>query len=316
MGQVFNKIPVPGSRGYAAKAAEEYFVQRLAANYQPMGYVCYREYEYAGGSTFYPVNPSAGHTDRQLERILRMLQGDNEQALGFRHLPKPKGGKVKQRGHQKPDFLAFRVHDGVVAEVGTSDMSRIKQQQLAERLRALRELVEEELTVQSMKSIGSPTPWHGMSWRPTDYLPEEGPVMIAVNDSEIISTAATWQYGIPGVYLYDLYRYEQHRQPVGVPFTLPALSRRAQQQVLQAVRQYTVQPPSPAQHKSWLDSWPALRDELTSAAKGSAPALAVGAIVVAVVLLAPATTAAAVAGVAAVAAVAIQNKSSLGGAAT
>jgi len=136
--------------------------------------------------------------------------------------------------------------------------------------------------------------------------------MIAVNDSEIISTAATWQYRIPGVYLYDLYRYQRHRQPVGVPFAVPKLSPQAQQQVLQAVRQYTVQPPAPAQHKSWLDSWPALRDELTSAARQSAPVVAVGAIVVAVVLLAPATTAVAVAGVAAVAAVAIPNDSSLG----
>jgi len=168
MGQVFRKIPVPGSRGYAAKAAEEYFVQRLAANYQEMEYVCYREYEYAGGSTFYPVNPSAGYTNRQLERILRILQGDDEEALGFRHLPKIKGGEVKQGGHQKPDFLAFRVHDGVVAEVGTTEMRTIKEEQLAERLRALEELVKEELKVQSLKLIGSPTPWYGMSWRPTD----------------------------------------------------------------------------------------------------------------------------------------------------
>ena len=63
-----------------------------------------------------PTSPGLAHADPQKARILRMLQGGDD-AYGFRFLtPRVIHGKLKDRGFQKPDFLAFRANNGVVGK--------------------------------------------------------------------------------------------------------------------------------------------------------------------------------------------------------
>jgi len=281
----FEYLKVPRGDKAVYGLAEVYFVERLTAHFFPLGYDCYREYEYGGGSTFMPTIPTVSHTDPNKARILRMLQGGDD-AFGFRHMkPKKTPDGLEERGFQKPDFLAFRAYDGVVGEIGTEEMRTDKMKQLNDRLRDLRLLVEEEVEVEIQASAGEPVEWHGMTWRAAPYHPEEGPVVIPVDEDRLISTVPTFEPETDGLYLYQLLRYQRHRLPIGDPVAVPRLSPEMREQLKEAWRHYQ-QPggavpstPSP-HHAGWFDRWPALRREL------AALVVAVGIVVVVVAVMA------------------------------
>jgi hypothetical protein len=288
MGDVFLKIPVPGSQQFIAALAEKYFTSRLATHYRSLGYVCYEEYEYAGGTSVYPRSPSAGHTNLAIDRILRMLQGG--EIGGFRGLPKRRRSTLVDAGHQKPDFMAFQATNGVVGEIGTVDMSIEKYNQLQTRLLALKALTAEEERIEGYRGLGRPA-WHGPGWRAAEYFPEEGPVLIAVNPSQVISTAPTWQFHRNGVYLYALYKYDGHKLPVSVPIVVPQLSPDSVRQAQDVVNRFSTSPPTPAAQSSWLDNWPGLKKELIEIAKTAGVAIGVAALIFAIAAFAPATAA-------------------------
>jgi hypothetical protein len=284
--------------------AETYFVERLTAHFRPLGYECFPEYAYAGGSKFMPNSPTVSHTNADKARILRMLQGGDD-AFGFRFLkPKVVKGQLKDRGFQKPDFLAFRAHDGVVGEVGTARDRAKKLVQLNNRLVDLRKLVEEEINAHIAASAGQPVRWHGMSWRGANYHPAEGPVLFPVDDRRLISTQPTFEPKTDGLYLYQLLRFQRHRLPIGVPVALPRLSPVALEQLRDAWQRYQQPGKGPQgakpgqQQSSWLGGWPALLKELAMLV------IAVGIVAVVVAamaaLSATAPAAAAIAGFAAI----------------
>ncbi len=294
----FEYLPVPLGDKAVYGLAERYFVERLTAHFRPRGYDCYREYEYGGGSTFMPTFPTGTHMDPQKARILRMLQGGDD-AFGFRFLkPHVIKNKLEERGFEKPDFLAFRAHDGVVAEIGTANMRAEKLIQLKSRLRDLELLVQEEIQVLGHASAGQPLPWHGMTWRAAPYHPEEGPVVIPVDEDRLISTMPTYQPKTDGLYLYQLLRYQRHRLPIGDPVALPRLSPEAEEQLRKAWRRFQ-QPgafePAQSSRQGWLDR--SLRHELSELATGVGIAVVVVA-AVAVVVAAAGLAAAAAAGAA------------------
>jgi hypothetical protein len=307
------QVPKGDTRVY--DQAEKYFVARLTAHFRPQGYDCFREYEYAGGSTFKPTSPTLTHADPQKALILRMLQG-GDGADGFRFLtPRVVDGALKERGFQKPDFVAFRAHAGVVGEVGTANMRDEKLRQLSARVVDLQRLADEEHRVQILKAAGRPVAWSGMRWRAADYHPEEGPVLIPVDDDRVISTEPTFEPKVDGLYLYQLLRYRRHglREPV----TLPRLTPGAQQQLRDAWRRYQQASgpggvPRPggagAPQPGWLDGWPALRRELLQgAAMVGVAAVVVAAVAVVVASLGVAAGGALVAGFAALLAIALEG---------
>lgn len=296
MASQFEYLPVPRGDTSVYATAEAYFVERLTAHFRPKGYDCYREYAYGGGTTFMPISASVGHTDPTKARILRMLQGGNG-AAGFRHTrPRMTENGLKDRGHQKPDFLAFRSNDGVIGEIGTANMRAEKLSQLTSRLRDLQRLVDEEQRVQSWASSGRPLSWSGMGWRAADFHPPEGPVVIPVDDDRLISTEPTFNPKVAGLYLYQLLRYRSHRLPAGRPVTLPAFSSDTAKQLKGALQRYQQQggKPAPAGSKTArpLDAAPALRADLAKIAV----VVGVAAVVVAAVAVAAPVGAAIVSG--------------------
>jgi hypothetical protein len=264
----FEYLDVPKGDKAVYGLAEAYFVERLTAHFRSKDYDCYREYEYAGGSTFMPTVPTISHTNSIRARILRMLQGGDD-AFGFRFLkPKIMQGRLKERGFQKPDFLAFREYDGVIGEIGTANMRTAKIAQLNGRLRDLEQLVQEEVRVLIEQSAGKPLPWHGMTWKAAPFHPTEGPVVIPVDQDRLISTIPTFEPKTDGLYLYQLLRYQRHQLPVGDPVAVPRLSPQIQQLLKDAWQRY--QKPDPQGTKTtpnqpgWFDGWPSLRKELLS----------------------------------------------------
>jgi hypothetical protein len=298
----FEYLDVPTGDKAVYGLAESYFVERLTAHSRPRGYDCYREYEYGGGSTFMPTSPIVTHANPGKARVLGMLQGGDD-AFGFRFLrPKVIQGKSKERGFQKPDFLAFRANDGVVGEIGTARRRPIKMNQLDGRLRDLKRLVDEEVLAQTHASVGVPVPWHGMRWRAADFHPEEGPVVIPVDENRVISTQPTFEPETDGLYLYQLLRYQGHRLPKGVPVVLPRFTPAAQEQLKELWRRYQqAGRGTPTLHDA--DGWPSLRRELGPAVNVVgivAVVVAAAAVVVAAFGVAPAMAGVALAGFVAV----------------
>ncbi len=295
----FTYLPVPQGDTKVYNLAEMYFVNRLTANFRPKGYECYLEYEYAGGRTVMPVIPFAGHLDPAKARILEMLQGGYD-SYGFRTTkPKTTPGKAKESGFQKPDFLAFTAHRGVVGEIGTAAMRSEKQRQLNGRIRDLQRLVDAGALAHTYESIGQPVQWSGMNWYAADYHPEEGAVLIPVDDDRVISTHPTFVQKQPGLYLYQLLRYRRHRMRIGVPVRLPQFAPATEKELQEAWRRYQ-QPvvPKPGSdprphpdRAGWLNGWPSLRDQLLPMVKLLGLAVVVIAAVVVVVAAAPAVAA-------------------------
>src|SRR4051794_35253527 len=87
------KVGVPGSTRYVAAAAERYFVARLRAHYRGLGYECFAEYEYAGGTTSKKGAHGLRHRHPAMDRVLRLL-----------------GAEINRT--KKPDFLAFKEFHG------------------------------------------------------------------------------------------------------------------------------------------------------------------------------------------------------------
>jgi hypothetical protein len=271
------KVPKGGKDVYTL--AETYFTLALTAHYRPKNYECYREYEYMGGSTFAPVDATVSHLDPAKARVLRMLQGSNS-AYGFKFLePKVVENKLKDRGFQKPDFLAFRANDGVIAEIGTFDMRDEKAKQVQDRLRDLTGLVREELKAQSYKNIGRPIPWSGMTWRASDYLPESGPVLIPVDENRVISTEPTFSFAKPGVYLYQLYLSEGHRLPKGSPVALPKLSPSALKEAKDAWQSSVSGNQTPGNSSRWPNLEREFKQIAVTAAEVTAVVLVTAAVV-------------------------------------
>jgi hypothetical protein len=163
----------------------------------------------------------------------------------------------------------------VVGEIGTANMRADKMDQLNGRLRDLKLLVEEEVRAHIHQSTGEPVQWHGMTWRAANYHPEEGPVVIAVDEDRMISTAPTFEPKVDGLYLYDLLRYQRHRLPIGNPVAVPRFTPETEEELKEAWRRFQqpagAQPsphdsrPSPHQ-PGWLEGWPALRKALLALA--------------------------------------------------
>lgn len=68
----FEYLAVPPGDKAVYGLAEAYFVERLTANFRPLGYDCYRENLYGGGLTFMPTFATGSHADPEKARILRM----------------------------------------------------------------------------------------------------------------------------------------------------------------------------------------------------------------------------------------------------